>query len=131
MNRITDCDIGKLILRLTVAILMLFHGYAKIINGVSFIESLLISNNLPQFLAYGVYLGEVLAPIFLIFGYKTRLSAFTILCTMLMAIYLVHSNDIFTLTKFGAPTLETIYFYIFSCIAILFLGSGKISVDSK
>ncbi len=131
MNRTTDSDIGKLILRLTVAILMLFHGYAKIIHGVGFIESMLVEKNLPEFLAYAVYIGEVLAPIFLIFGYMTRLSAFTILCTMLMATYLVHQNDIFALTKFGAPVLETIYFYIFSCIAILFLGAGKIAVDSK
>ncbi len=131
MNRITNCDIGKLILRLTVAILMLSHGYAKITHGVGFIENVLINKNLPQFLAYAVFIGEVLAPLFLIFGYMTRLSAFTIICTMSMAIYLVHPNDIFTLSKFGAPILETIYFYIFSCIAILFLGPGKIAVNSK
>lgn len=131
MNKTTDSDIGKLILRLTVAILMLFHGYGKIIHGVGFIENMLIEKNLPEILAYAVYIGEVLAPIFLIFGYMTRLSAFTILCTMLVATYLVHQNDLFALTKFGAPVLETIYFYIFSCIAILFLGAGKIAVDSK
>lgn len=131
MNRTSESDIGKLILRLTVAIMMLFHGYAKIIHGVGFVESMLIKNNLPAILAFGVYIGEILAPIFLIFGYKTRFSAFIIMCTMLMAVYLVHPHDVFEISKHGSPLLETIYFYIFTCIAIMFLGAGRIAVDSK
>ncbi|AXH09121.1 GntR family transcriptional regulator [Malaciobacter halophilus] len=131
MNRTTDTDVGKLILRLTVAIMMLFHGYAKIIHGVGFVENMLVKNELPAILAYGVYIGEILAPLLLIIGYKTRFSAFIIMCTMVMAIYLVHPQEIFAISKHGAPLLETIYFYIFSCIAIMFLGAGKISVDSK
>ena len=40
-------DAGKLLLRLTLGILMLFYGYAKLTKGVSGIETSLISAGLP------------------------------------------------------------------------------------
>ena len=39
-------DIGKLLLRLTLGILILFHGYAKLTKGVSGIETSLITAGL-------------------------------------------------------------------------------------
>ncbi|RXJ87261.1 DoxX family protein [Arcobacter sp. CECT 8985] len=131
MNTTTTEDFGKLLLRLTLAILMLFHGYAKIKYGVSFVEGLLIKNNMPSFLAYGAYIGEVLAPILIIIGYKTKLSAFIIIVNMIVAVYLAHPNDITKLSEYGAPLLETIYLYIFGYLSIIFLGAGKISADGK
>ncbi len=50
-----NADLGKLIIRLTLGGLMLFHGIAKLLNGVGFIEGELASHGLPTFLAYGVY----------------------------------------------------------------------------
>lgn len=129
MNRTTEVDIGILIIRLTVAILMLFHGYGKIVHGTGFVEQMLLENNLPMYISYGVYLGEIVAPIFLILGYKVRFSAFLILCTMIIAVYLVHAQDILALNKYGAPVLETIYFYIFCSISLIFMGSGRIAID--
>ena len=46
-----DNDFGKLIFRLTIAILMLFHGYAKIKYGLGFIEGLLQAKGLPTFIS--------------------------------------------------------------------------------
>lgn len=48
---------GKLILRLTVGVLMLFHGVHKVLNpgSIDFIGKQLASMDLPQALAYGVY----------------------------------------------------------------------------
>ncbi|AXX91704.1 GntR family transcriptional regulator [Malaciobacter molluscorum LMG 25693] len=131
MNTTTSEDLGKLLLRLTLAILMLFHGYAKIKYGVSFVEGLLIKNNMPSFLAYGAYIGEIIAPILIIIGYKTRLCALIIIINMIVAIYLAHPQDLFLLSEYNAPVLETIYLYIFGYIAIMLLGAGKISVDGK
>ncbi|RXJ98855.1 GntR family transcriptional regulator [Arcobacter sp. CECT 8986] len=131
MNTTTSEDLGKLLLRLTLAVLMLFHGYAKIKYGVSFVEGLLIKNNMPSFLAYGAYIGEVLAPILIIIGYKTRLCALVIIINMIVAIFLAHPADMLKLSQVGAPLLETIYLYIFGYIAVILLGAGKISVDGK
>lgn len=131
MIRTNEVDVGIFILRLTIAILMLFHGYGKIVHGTGFVEQMLLENNLPVYIAYGVYLGEIVAPIFLILGYKVRFSALLIVITMIIAVYLVHAKDILVLSKYGVPVLETVYFYIFCSIALIFTGSGRIAIDSK
>ncbi len=46
-------DLGKLIVRLCVGGLMLFHGVNKITNGVSGIEGFMESHGLPTLFAYG------------------------------------------------------------------------------
>lgn len=126
-----DNDFGKLIFRVTIATLMLFHGYAKIKYGLGFIESVLQTNGLPTFIAYLVYLGEILAPILLIIGYKTRLAACMIIITMICAVYLVFPNDLTTITSVGALKLESNYFFLFASLALIFTGAGKFSFDRK
>ena len=44
-------DIGKLILRVSIAVLMLFHGFAKLQNGIDGIKFLVTSAGLPEFFA--------------------------------------------------------------------------------
>lgn len=127
----TNTDIGKLLLRLLVGSLMLFHGIAKINHGIAFITSKVTQAGLPEFLSYGVYIGEIIAPILLIIGLKTRFAAFIIASTMLFAVFLVHSNDLFALTTTGAWALELQMFYFGSAIIILFMGAGKISWDKE
>lgn len=124
-------DIAKLLLRLTVGGLMLFHGIHKIFSGVAFIAGRFENIGLPGALAYLVFLGEILAPILLIIGYKTRIGALLIIATMVIAIHLAHSGQWFSLSKAGALALETQYFFILSSLAILFQGAGKYSIDKK
>lgn len=60
-NRLADHqDAGILLLRLTIGILLLFHGVAKIEHGVGWIVQMLQAAGLPDFIAYGVYIGEVI-----------------------------------------------------------------------
>ncbi|MGH6784288.1 MAG: DoxX family protein, partial [Sphingomicrobium sp.] len=94
-------DLGKLILRLTVGILMLMHGLAKIMGGVSGIGGMLQRVGLPDELAWGAYIGEVLAPILVILGFYARIGAALMVVNMLFAIGLAHTKDIFLLTKTG------------------------------
>lgn len=124
-------NFGKLLLRVMIAVLLLFHGYNKLVNGTDFIEQSLQNNNLPSYLAYGVYIGEVIAPIFLIIGYFTRVFAFIILINIIAAIYLVYPNDLISLNNHGALVLELQYFYIISTLLVFFLGAGKYSFDNK
>jgi putative oxidoreductase len=127
----TNEDFGKLILRLMVGGLMLFHGIAKITGGIGFITAQVTQAGFPEFLAYGVYVGEIVAPILLILGLKTKLSATVIAFTMVVAIYLVHPNDLLLTTKTGAWAIELQMFYLLSCISIIFLGAGRFSFDKK
>ena len=43
-------DIGKLILRVSIAGLMLFHGFFKLFNGIDGIKYLVTQAGLPEFL---------------------------------------------------------------------------------
>lgn len=122
-------NLGTLLLRLIIAFSMLFHGYSKFNYGTDFIEGILTQKGLPEVLAYGVYVGEILAPLLLIIGYKTRLSAFLIIVNMFFAIYLVHFDDLLSLTKTGGLVLELQYFYIVTSLCVMLFGAGKFAVD--
>lgn len=119
--------LGKLVLRLTLGSLILFHGVAKITNpaSVDYIAGALTRAGLPPLLAYGVYVGEVVAPLMVILGIYTRYAAIIIVVNMIFAITLMHMNDIFALSDNGGWRLELQGFYLFGALAIVFLGSGR------
>ncbi|MAY03761.1 MAG: GntR family transcriptional regulator [Gammaproteobacteria bacterium] len=120
-------DNAKLILRLTLGILLLFHGWAKVTGGIGFIEGLLQNNGLPGFLGYLVYLGEVVAPLLLLAGAYVRVGAALIIGNMVVAILLVHTGDIFALNGTGGWAIELQMFYLMNAVVILMLGAGKYS----
>ena len=121
-------DNGKLILRLTVAGLMLFHGIAKLQNGIGWMGGMLQSHHLPAFIGYGVYVGEVVAPILVILGLYTRLAALIIAFDMVMALALAQSDKFFTRSQSGGWAVELEMFYLLASVAIFFLGSGRYAV---
>ncbi len=122
--------VGKLILRLTLGVLMLFHGVAKLLNpgSVEFIGGRLTEAGLPALLSYGVYLGEIVAPLMIIVGVLTRVGGLLFVVNMLFAILLVHTGDLLSLTEHGGWRLELQGFYLFGGLALMFLGSGKLAV---
>ena len=124
-------DIGKLILRLVLGILLLMHGLNKLVNGIDFIGTLITSAGWPQYLVYGVLIGEVLAPSLIILGVLTRASAIVVAINMVVAIYLVHMKDLLVITKNGGWALELQGFYIFTALAIAFLGAGSYSMGGS
>lgn len=124
----TSEDTGKLILRVALAALILLHGVAKITGGVGFIAGMLQKNGLPGGLAYLVLVGEVLAPLLMIIGAWTRLAALIIAGNMIVAIGLVHMDELLTLGKTGGWALELQGMFLFSAIAVAFLGAGRYSM---
>jgi len=122
-----DQDIGILIMRLAVGLLMLFHGVAKIMHpgSLDFIANMLNSHGLPSALAYGVYVGEVLAPLLLVAGFRSRIAALIIVINMSFAILLAHADDLFSLTQHGGWMVELQMFYLLGALAIVFTGSGR------
>ncbi|MCG8709303.1 DoxX family protein [Brenneria sp. 4F2] len=131
INRLFDKpDFGKLLLRLSFSILMLFHGWHKAHGGVGAIEGMLTSAGLPAFIAYGVYVGEIITPVLMILGVFTRPSALIFSLTMVAAAYLSTPN-FFLLSKTGAWIAEPAAVFFFAGLAIAFLGSGKYSVMSN
>ena len=123
-------DVGKLTLRLMVGILILLHGVHKLLHpdALGSIRGMLVSVGLPSLLAYGVYLGEVGGALMVILGIYSRLGGFLIAGNMLFAIGLAHRAQIFTLTNTGGWALELQGFFLFSGLALIFLGSGRLAL---
>jgi putative oxidoreductase len=123
-------DTGKLILRLAVGVLMAFHGVSKLRHGVAWMAGPLGAHHLPAFVAYGVYVAEVLVPILLILGIFTRPAALVIVFEMIMAMYLVLDGRAFTLDRqTGALMSELQFLYMLGALAIACLGSGRYAVS--
>ncbi|MDD3591469.1 MAG: DoxX family protein [Sulfurovum sp.] len=121
-------NIAKLILRVMVGGMMLFHGVQKAVHGIGFIKGMLKSQGIPEMLSYGVYVGEILAPLFLIIGWRSRVWAAVIALNMVVVLYLAHAGDFLKLGAHGAWAIELQMFYLLSAVAIIFLGSGKYAV---
>ena len=121
-------DAGKLVLRVSIGLLVLLHGIFKITHGVGFIGGMLDKAGLPGFLAYGVYIGEVLAPLMMMLGVGARAGAAIVVVNMLVALGLVHLGDLLAMTKQGGWALELQGLYLFGALAVVLLGAGRYSV---
>lgn len=121
-------DIGKLILRVTTAGLILFHGVDKIIHGIAFMGPGLARFHLPAFVTYGVYIGEVVAPLFMIAGAWTRLAALVVMFNMAMAVLLEAHRNALVILDTGAWGLEAEAFYFLTALVVVLIGSGKYSL---
>src|SRR5437016_516993 len=87
-------DLGKAVLRIVLGVLVLLHGISKLIAGPGFVTQVVTQASLPVVLAYGVYIGEVVAPVLLILGLWTRVAALIVVVNMLVAVSLVHMKQL-------------------------------------
>jgi putative oxidoreductase len=116
---------GVLVLRFTVAGLMLFHGVAKLRNGLAGIESLLSGSGLPTWLAHGVLIGEIVAPLLIIAGVWVRPAAWIMAINMVIAVGLAHLSQLFTIGRTGGYGLELQAFFLFGSIAVALLADRQ------
>ncbi len=123
-------DLGKLILRVTVAGLLIFHGISKLKAGIGWMAGPLGAAHLPFALGYGVYVAEVLAPVLLVLGIFTRPAAVIIAFDLFMAMTLVVNRRVFTINERGGGLGgEVELFFMLTAVAIAFLGSGRYAVS--
>jgi putative oxidoreductase len=120
-----NTDLGALLLRLVLGGMILFHGLAKMITGVGGIEVAIEQWGLPGVLAYAVFIGEVIAPAMVILGYRTSLFALLIAVNMMVAIALVHVDDIFMLGSSGGWSLELQGLFLGTALAVMLIGPGR------
>lgn len=124
-------NIGLLVSRLTLGVLMLLHGIAKIQHGVGGIEAMLKKAGLPEPLAYGVFIGEVLAPLMLILGLRTRVAALFYMGTMGLAIFLAHGSSLWSLSPVGGWSVELPALFFLGALGLFFTGGGKLALSAK
>ena len=119
-------DVGLAILRIVPSAIMLFvHGLPKLQNlldgNFEFPNPLGVGSTPSLFLTV---IGEFIAPILIIIGFKTRLAAIPAAITMFVAAFVVHGAD-----PFGKKELALLYMLFFILVALL--GPGKYSLDRK
>lgn len=129
-NPILADDIGKLLLRLTLGVLMLFHGVGKVLHpaALDFIGGKLTALGLPMELAFAVYLGELLGPMLIIVGLFSRIGGLLIAINMAFAIVLVQMPHLLQIGKTGGWQVELEAFYLMCGLVVLLSGSGKFAV---
>lgn len=125
---LTHDDFGKLLLRLAVGGLMLFHGLHKLFGGVGFISGMLVEKGLPGFIAYGVLIGEVVAPVLIVLGILTRPAALVLAFTMIVAWLMVGTGKTFALDAVGAWAIESLVYFFIGALAVAFMGAGRYSL---
>lgn len=126
-----NVDAGLLVLRLSVGVLMLLHGVAKLIYGIDPIAQMVQGAGLPSFIAYGVYVGELVAPLFILAGFGTRAAAAVFAFNMFVATLLAHASQVFQLDAMGGWALELQGLYFFGALALVFTGGGKYALSNK
>ena len=131
MKANTHSDLGKLLLRVTLGLLVLLHGLGKLNGGMSGLVQMVASHGVPGVLAYGVLLGEVLGPLMLIAGFHARIGALLIAVNMAVAIALVHVGQLGQLNEQGGWALELQAMYLVAALALALMGPGRFSVNPR
>jgi putative oxidoreductase len=98
-------------------------------HGVDHIKSMVASVGLPEFLAYGNLIGEVVAPVFMIVGYKARIAALVVGFNMLLSVLIAHRDIAFARNDFGGWMIELNVFYFMTALTVFFAGAGKYSLN--
>jgi len=124
-NEKRGIDAGLLLLRVALATIVLFHGVFKLTHGVGWIGDVLHSHGLPGFLAYGVYVAEVVAPVLLFVGLFTRLAALATAFDMFVAIAMVQHRQIFTVNEGGGWGIEIEAMIFLTSVVLVLTGGGR------
>lgn len=118
-------DLALAFLRISMSAMMLTHGIPKIerlfSSPIEFGDPIGVGPTLSLILAL---IGEVVAPIFIILGYKTKLAAIPAAITMFVAAFVVHLQD-----DFG--TKEKALLYLIGFVVVFLAGPGKYAIDTK
>jgi putative oxidoreductase len=128
LNALHHPRLGFIILRWSVAGLILLHGVAKLakgLDGLQGIQGMLASVGLPGFIAYGVFIGEVLAPLLVIIGVLVGPAALVMAINMVFAIALAHTGDLFTLGKSGGWAIELQALFLCGSLAIALMAAPR------
>ncbi|MFM7016340.1 MAG: DoxX family protein [Bacteroidota bacterium] len=116
---------GYTLFRVGIPALMLLHGSHKLEmlmagGEIKFMDFLGLGTAISLALAV---IGELVAPLFLIVGFKTRRASIPAIITMFVAVFVAHAGE-------PLEEREHSLLYLIAFIAIAMIGSGAYSVDA-
>ena len=119
-------SLGFLLLRLSIGIMLIHHGYEKLDNIENFADAFVKPLHLPfpVFFSYVAAFSEIMGSWLIIFGLATRLGALAILGTASFGIY--HA---LVTTGFNIYLLELLVLYWGGAVCVVLNGGGKFSID--
>ena len=116
-------SIAMLVLRIGMGLLMIPHGFNKLVNfsekASSFSDPFHIGSTMSLSL---IIFAEFFCAIFIVAGLFTRIAAFALFIAMSVALFYAHNGEVF-------GDGETAALYLAGYITILIMGPGKISLD--
>ncbi len=116
-------NIALLILRVGISVLMIPHGYNKLVHfgeyKAKFMDFMGLGVELSLVLAIGA---ELICSILLALGFLTRFTIVPLVVTMAIATFKAHNGEIF-------GDGEHAFLYLIGYVTLLFAGAGKFSVD--
>ena len=118
-------DFGLLLMRIGFSVGMMTHGYGKFLKVIQgnfeFGDPIGIG---PTFSLILAAIGEFIAPILIILGWKTRLATIFPTLTMLVAFAIAHDGDPFS-------RKEKAFVYLIAFLTLYFTGPGKYSLGKE
>lgn len=129
-------DLGLLLIRVIIGLIMAFYGYEKLINFTEMSESDFWTKNINFMgMSSKISLGltifaELFCSLLLILGLFTRLSLVFLLFTMGYIFTVVFYFEILSKGENGF-TFNDAFVYFIIYLGLFFTGSGKYSLDYK
>ena len=122
-NNLTNLALA--VLRIGASVMLLTHGIPKIerlfATPVEFPDPLGVGATLSLILALT---GEVVGPLLVLIGYKTKLATIPTIITMIVGLLFIHLND-------PIHIKEKALLYLLMFVVIFLAGPGKYSVDRR
>lgn len=116
-------EFGLLLLRVSAGLTLAFaHGFDKIPPGDHGADVAELGVPLPMLAAWLSALAEAVAPLLVAVGLLTRPAALVVAINMAVAFTLAHGGRAFA-------DGEKAFLYLAIMLAIMFVGSGRLSVD--
>jgi putative oxidoreductase len=129
-------DLGKALIRVNLGFLLIWHGL-NFANGNTNQIAALGEVGIPAFIGWPAgYICEILFPILAILGVYARIAGAGMAIFMLFAIGLRHvtNGHLFMLEAnaqgfFDAYYLERQFFFLWSAVALFFMGAGRYGLN--
>lgn len=116
-------NMAMLLLRLGMGVLMIPHGYDKLVHFAQYKKDFMNLLGLGPTLSLAlVVFAEFFCAIFLVMGLFTRLMAAILLIEMFIVVFKAHQGQVFGEGEHGM-------LFLTGYIAIILLGAGKVSLD--